>query len=266
MSSALFVNSLPKSGTNLVAKLLSLMGARPSGVSISGGSIHGRHAFLKRLLRGGCLTSDVMRVGVSTPGFVRSAWVRRKLLSTPPGAFATGHMLYSDAFFSAIQAARLRPVVVVRDPRDVVVSCVNYMKDQRWHPAYSCYQTDLESGIRYTLYGGQANGVYSEGMHSILAGFSPWMHRCDVLVVRFEDLVGVAGGGDKELQLKSIAELADWAGLSEFNLAQVADELFGGTHTFRRGKIGQWRSLDKVLRDEVSNMLAPYVTAWGYEL
>ena len=92
------------------------------------------------------------------------------------------------------------------------------------------------------------------------------MHRRDVLVVRFEDLVGMAGGGDKELQLKSIAELADWAGLSEFNLAQVADELFGGTHTFRRGKIGQWRSLDKVLRDEVSNMLAPYVTAWGYEL
>jgi hypothetical protein len=64
-------------------------------------------------------------------------------------------------------------------------------------------------------------------------------------VVRFEDLIGPAGGGNKEKQTETIYKIAEYIGLpiTMEVASQYGDELFGDTSgTFRKGQIGSWRT------------------------
>jgi hypothetical protein len=61
--------------------------------------------------------------------------------------------------------------------------------------------------------------------------------------VRFEDLVGPQGGGSRDAQIDMLRRLARHLGASvgDEDLTRIADNLFGGTFTFRKGEIGSWR-------------------------
>ena len=66
--------------------------------------------------------------------------------------------------------------------------------------------------------------------------------HCTVL---FEDLVGEKGGGSKESQLEVIKAIVKHLDISltEKEIQEnVIDKLFGGTGTFREGKIGAWKN------------------------
>jgi len=63
-------------------------------------------------------------------------------------------------------------------------------------------------------------------------------------VIRFEDLVGPRGGGDKKRQTHTIYNLAAYIGMpiSYAKASKLGDDLFGGkTMTFRKGQIGSWK-------------------------
>ena len=73
--------------------------------------------------------------------------------------------------------------------------------------------------------------------------FTPWMNNSRVLSVRFESLVGPEGGGAREDQIREIINIGRHMGLkiSEEKALAIAQELFGGTNTFRKGQIGAWK-------------------------
>ncbi len=74
--------------------------------------------------------------------------------------------------------------------------------------------------------------------------FLPWRMCGNVCVVRFEDLVGPNGGGSAQAQRDSIRKIAQHIGidLSEDDISDIMAKIFGKGLTFRRGKIGAWRS------------------------
>ncbi len=67
------------------------------------------------------------------------------------------------------------------------------------------------------------------------------------LIVRFEDLVGSKGGGNDDLQKKTVVDVANWIGvtLSSEQISEISELLFGAEHllhaNFRSGQIGSWK-------------------------
>lgn len=68
--------------------------------------------------------------------------------------------------------------------------------------------------------------------------------RPNTLIVKFEDLVGKAGGGSDKKQREAIIKIAEFIGhqYSEEDITRVTQNLFGSSPTFRKGKIGSWNS------------------------
>ncbi len=77
----------------------------------------------------------------------------------------------------------------------------------------------------------------------LLDQFAGWLDGAEV-VVRFEDLIGSAGGGDEETQRATLARLFGALGLETDPafLSALGAKLFSSSSpTFRRGAMGGWR-------------------------
>lgn len=138
---------------------------------------------------------------------------------------------------------RFAKFIIIRDPRDVLVSTVNWVSVGRWYTSKQ-YQDwfntlSFEEQLRAVM-------EFPEEFYSIRFYLSQallWMQEPDVFVCRFEDLVGPEGGGDRERQEQAIHDIAAHLGIkvSNWKISKIADELFGKSPTFRKGQIGKWR-------------------------
>lgn len=135
-------------------------------------------------------------------------------------------------------------VIMIRDPRDVLISQMHWIRKVSWWAPSNVIKKFRESspeGQLTTLI--EFPDTYF-GVHYFVRKALEWMKRSDVFVCRFEDLVGPQGGGDRARQEATIRALAEHLGrsLSMQEVHQLADTLFGGTVTFREGQIGTWRA------------------------
>ncbi|MCH9632837.1 MAG: hypothetical protein S4CHLAM6_11800 [Chlamydiae bacterium] len=91
----------------------------------------------------------------------------------------------------------------------------------------------------------------------------------NIIVVRFEDLVGVKGGGEQKKQATAINKIANHLNikLSDEKTTEIADQIWGNTPTFRKGKIGQWKEAFKREHLEAfkANQWTKFLLAFGYE-
>jgi len=80
-----------------------------------------------------------------------------------------------------------------------------------------------------------------------------WQNEDFVHLTRFEDLVGPLGGGSRKRQLDAIQKIALHLHnpCSTRQATRIAERVFGGTGTFRKGQIGGWRE-----RFDESHLLA----------
>jgi hypothetical protein len=136
-------------------------------------------------------------------------------------------------------------VVLLRDPRDVVVSVTHWMhwiKEhlvcEDWIHEYATWP--LEEQIAFAL----QHSSDQTGTQTLAQNLIRWMQDPSVLVIRFEDLVGPKGGGDLQRQRTAIKALAKHikCPLTDAQIDQIADSIFGNTPTFREGKIGSWKN------------------------
>ncbi|MHB8437660.1 MAG: sulfotransferase domain-containing protein [Acidimicrobiales bacterium] len=207
--------SIPKAGTHLLERALCL------------------HPHLYRALR-----PTLHAFNLPEPGGLSGV-----LASARPGQIVVGHLPYRPEWSEAVVETATRVLVMVRDPRDVVVSEAHYVVTDPSHPWYRQYAQlpDVASRIRLTITGDAADGVPS--ITDLLSGYVQW-ERHGGLVVRFEDLVGLAGGGDSAHQRSALAGVFEHLGLpaSDAFLDRLQRQLFSArSPTFRRGAIGQWR-------------------------
>jgi hypothetical protein len=71
-----------------------------------------------------------------------------------------------------------------------------------------------------------------------------WMNERRCLTVRFEDLIGSAGGGDSAKQIAQIRIISDFLNINinERDIYHIKDNIFSSqTATFRKGQVGSWR-------------------------
>jgi hypothetical protein len=204
-SSPVILISIPKCGTHLMGKLL------------------------------GILTDQQHR----TPGIRvitgSEQVVEQTLRLYKEGKFSHIHFNFSPKGIRLYKEYGIKPFFIYRDPRDQIIA---------WALSEN---TDSERSIEDRIF--DTIDPYKEyfwgyhGINDLYTNIAPWADAPSVCAVKFEDLVGPAGGGSIEKQHNAIQRVANHLGLtlSDTVIALIANGLFGNSTTFREGKIGAWK-------------------------
>lgn len=240
-------NSIPKSGTNLLIRTLSLLSP---------------------------LRRKLMRTLNES---LNPARLDARIRSIRAGEFAAAHLKYTPELAACISDAGVKHVLMVRDPRDIAISNVVYIthKDagHRLHHYYHDVLKSDDERLEATLKGISAENLPDQraalGLHTHLIGFSGWLDQPNCHLVRFEDLVGPCGGGATEAQQRALRDLARFLSipLSDESIGPLAARLFDqSSRTFHKGQIGTWRDgFTAAARAEFWHENAEIMHKLGYE-
>jgi len=270
-------NSIPKSGTHLLDRLLVLLGfglvdlggvrphllksgdrfplldqrlkrilgiRRPEDVLGIGPHLveGGRFPPARRFLRG---RGEKVTVGVVSPRQISRRWLAGRLAGVPEGGFVTAHCIYTPELAGLFHEGGMKTVCILRDPRDVAVSQMHYLKQLKNHFAHEEYMalpSDRER-LMVSIRGGELGGQGLQPLAERYGRFLGWERAGGAVMVRFEDLVGPEGGGSEEAQRLAVGRVAMHLGVpvEERTIGLVGESLFGAGRTFRKGQIGGWR-------------------------
>ena len=296
-------NSVPKSGTHLLDRVLLLLGfglvdlggvgprlvegdrfavaRRRLGTSLGimrkpenvmGIGAHlvegGRLPPVRKLLRG--RGPEKVTVGVDFPQQLSRRWLARRLGRVAGGQFVTAHCVHTPELADLFREEGMRTVCILRDPRDVAVSQLHYIKQLKRHPIHEGFvalPSDSER-LLLSIRGGVLDGRELLSLDERYRRFSGWASEEGAVVVKFEDLVGPRGGGSAEAQRRAVGRVAEHLGLEadEGTLRRVEENIFGAGQTFRKGRIGGWReefSAEHVRAAE--EVAGPLLAELGYE-
>ncbi len=236
---AVFAVSMPKSGTHLLERALVL------------------HPWFYRKLTGTVNQSKVDVKGVG--GYLR----RLK-----GGQFLMAHVHHSPEVAAAVKAEGMKLLIQVRDPRDALLSGIKFnLKRMKGQFAHDLAKMDsFEDQCRAFFHGNGAPGFVP--LKERYEKYRPWLKE-SIVVVRFEDLVGEQGGGDRQAQLKLLSEMfehldAPW---TDKLVEQIADGVFSDkSPTFSKGMIGTWKEkLPESMKDEFKQHAQEWLVEFGYE-
>lgn len=161
-----------------------------------------------------------------------------------------------------------RIVFMYRDPRDVVLSMVNFVcgRTAQGFGNFSenlvfnrvlCALPTLAQQLTYAL---------TDPAFPAVGDFerSLWLlHHPDVCKVSFEELVGSRGGGSDEAQAAAVSRILDFVGV-DMDAQAVARKLFRtDSFTFFKGQIGSWREAftpehEPLIERRLGEMIALY--------
>lgn len=276
----ILVNSLPKSGTHLLAKAVEVFGYREHFADSGGLDAPSRvtpiflnyrevRDALARDNRTPCRTGEAtVEIGSLTPIAVDAATLERWLGAVAEGCYLMGHLPWSESVSPLLARIGYRHLFIIRDPRAVAVSLLDFILDTRGMPRPHFLQEDFREmspgrRLEFLLAGGQARraGVETQGLSSIYREMWAWHDDPDCLVVRYEDLVGVEGGGSEERQRAAMARIAAYLGQP----ARQANLYDSKSRTFRQGRIDGWKeALDPESLERLTDYCAPLCRMAGY--
>lgn len=133
---------------------------------------------------------------------------------------------------SNIKNQKYKCLFIYRDPRDQIVSDIFWdIRNETKNKVV--IETPFKDRLKSKI----------EGIVNLYKRFTPWLKEQYCYSMKFEDLIGQKGGGDDIVQRKVINEICKYLELkcNKKLIDHCINNLFGGTHTFREGKIGGWK-------------------------
>jgi hypothetical protein len=272
--SRIFINSLPKSGTHLLAKTAELFGYREhfdpknlddpervtpiffnyrevkGALAQQNGSAHSPSA------------EEAIYVGTLTPVYARVQDFRRWFEALAPGRYVLGHVGYAPGLGPLLRECGVAHLFIIRDPQAVLASLLSFILDTRGMPRPHFLEADFRQmspaqRLDLLLEGGHAPiaDVHVTPFAQVYQTMLGWQRDPDCLVVTFEDLVGPQGGGTVERQMATGEKIAKHLGIPFDSIAQRLGEIYSpASRTFREGQVNGWQdaldaaSLDKLRR------------------
>lgn len=267
----LIINSFPKGGTNLVAKLLDLNSYQEVTGYIASSSLIGKYQKIRSVIRGGWNPFNSVIVGVDFPVAIKASHVKRKLNKVKGKKYICCHCQYSDHLYYLFHSSGHKVVQIIRDPRDIALSHAHYVLKTSSHPLNSHYKSmkNFDECLLFSISGGLArNGLFLESIGERAKRIDGWLTKGRVLSIKFEELVGPLGGGGGEVQLECINRVLTFASMekSKVEVNFIQEKLFGGQgRTFRRGQVGEWEKEFQDFHIEAFEAVSRgIVEKWGY--
>lgn len=231
--------SVPKSGTNLVQRILTL------------------HPQLYR--------KTIPTLGRRNIELWKD-W-NKIFLKIKPGEIISSHFDYdSELEDYLLDKGALKIIFLARDPRDVVISDMYYIlkrPDHGYHTILNRMKTEKEMLIAL-IQGKDEIRPIDKQIHR----FSGWINP-RVLYVKFEDLVGHGGGGSETLQREAIRMIYSHLDIEidEEMLSFIASNCRSSkSQTFRKGTINNWKhQFDDDIKNEFKAVAGALLIQMGYE-
>jgi hypothetical protein len=262
------VNSLPKSGTHLVAHCLNLFGFKRSHHIGSGMVIRNDAKKLIRRIMSLPISHGHI-VGVDTPTEVSKRLVNRRLNSTLNGEYITAHIGYTDNILTSALNQDFKPILVTRDPRAVINSFVHYVLKEKKHILHNKFKNHSQTERYKIALEGYADGrIFLQSMKARCLAIEVWRTHRNVLSIKFEDLIGSKGGGDDAKQNNMLIEICQFVGANKSDIENVSNNLFGSEGmTFRKGRTDSWKQeIPEIILPTINGELSSILEEWGYEI
>jgi len=196
------VNSVPKCGTHLLTKCIELLTDRPL-----------------RELDHNMVAND-------------------SLPQRTGNEFFAHHVRYSKAASKVFRKHNYKTYLIYRDPRDRAISKVYWIQKGGWDNRLIKQKSPLINLPFDKLLTHVINRMDDE-----YGPFLPWMSEPNCCLVKFENLIGPQGGGSLVKQKQEVAKIASHINLplNDALFNKVTSNIFGGSPTFREGRIGGWK-------------------------
>lgn len=241
-------NSIPKSGTHLLLNCLYYFPIlRPAN----------RHSAIRKYRH------------------IGSAEVLNTIEKTKRGQYSSGHVPHNKKNAQILKKYDIKSLLIIRDPRDVIISHMIWVtKKHPNHRLRKHYKSlNKREKILSSLHGlsgkNTQDGKPFEGAKKWLDMFIPWTKESFNYTLKFEDLIGPKGGGERKSQKKTIKEIGTHLGvnLSDKEITHIAKNTYSpSSSTFRKGKIGDWKNhLDENLKNEIKENIGDWIIKLGYE-
>jgi len=202
------VISVPKAGTHLIERALCL------------------HPKLYRPLLPTLHPNNIAKFG----------GLDRILQNLKSGEVLITHLHYSKQNADLLKSSGVKVIVMIRDPRDIVVSRAHYVVSNKKHPYHAYMQgLSLEDRLHRSIVGDSERGYLS--IAQTLEWFAGWLDT-EYLVIRFEDMISA------KKRYASIKHLFSYLGMHvpEELTAWIARNVISeASPTFRRGTSGGWQ-------------------------
>lgn len=231
-----------KSGTHLLSDCLSLMPRM---------MFSGRHFALTEYVKHTDDPWETQPLHIKQQAELDEPRLKRFLKGCPQGMFVTAHSIFHPRLHDLATELDFKRIVLLRDPRDVVVSfALSPMKRESWHHHHKQFTEVLKTDderIMAAIRGFDRNDSTDAPLASIgevFRGYIGWLEDPSTLKVRFEDLVGPRGGGDSKKQLAEIERLGNFVNrpLQGDQARRIAQKMYGqGSLTYRKGQAGGWQ-------------------------
>jgi hypothetical protein len=207
---------------------------------------------------------------------IYSERLRRFMRRCPNGMFVSCHAAFHDDLLEIVRDLNFRHILVVRDPRDIVLSYTFFVIKERWTRHHYYYTKVLKTKaerLMATILGFPGDGgIKIRPLASIgvaLQGYLRWISDKNLLVCRYEDLVGEAGGGTWERQLLAIRNISEFINrpLSDEATESIIKKMYSSKSlTFRKGMIGDWQNhFTDELKAVFKNVASDILIELGYE-
>ena len=247
-SPPVIVNSVPKSGTNLLVQIAE---AIPN-------------------------TRNYGTLWTNIPSYSYREYSRRTMLSmigsTVPGEIVVTHLFCKSEYLSALKRKNAVHFFIYRDPRDVVISEAHYLTYKNWwHRLHSYYKKlpSDEERVSFAILGASEQKLPFSypNIAKRFRCYQNWIKQENVFAVRFEDLVS-------EHRAETIYQLISFytrqTGIEldvEEVLSRALDNISPAkSHTFRLGKVGEWRYLlTEKQKEQIKNVAGDLLIELGYE-
>ncbi|MEA3357256.1 MAG: sulfotransferase domain-containing protein [Patescibacteria group bacterium] len=252
----ILVNSIPKSGTNLLKNIVLAINGTHSG-------------------------TDLSLANETTNGEECLDYIQKRIVQFSPGHVYTGHIPYFPEVSSWLKENKVKQVFIYRDPRDITVSLYHYIMKEKtprhaYYSMYSNFESDKTRLLMAITGFGEGKNKFKVSNNSIPAiglvyqAYLPWIqnNRSDCLSLRYEDLVGT--DDDCKEQFKKIVRFINPnIFINEKLLQKIRTRGMDPrrSHTYRKGVINSWK--DEYTQEHItafrSNFDDSLLNDLGYE-
>lgn len=238
----LFILTLPKSGTYLMAAFLQEVGLVDTEVHIANHNMQDNRAADSKVLR-------------TTPGkFMRPVTIEHSLPLVCAGQFSYGHIPFSnDANY---RLKRFLKIITYRELRDIIFSCVRYYDRRIKSGGFPSTPVDRKRDM--TMFADIPHGpqkvcawldLWGEEYSNLCRNMAGWRYHPDTCNVRFETLTKHYG---KEAQRDALERIRDYLHI-DANTDEMLVALESALNKSTATSTGQWSDHTEVWNDEAES-------------
>jgi len=277
MKNRAIVNSVPHSGTHLVSSILEIIGYSHAlqfhwkTLSFKKVGLNWRTSLLPGNY-GIDNMEDKFYVSVASPQLVRADLIKKIIKKIKNNKYLLSHIPYSDIFADMLTDLHFKGITIIRDPRDMCLSMLNHIETRPHHLAFEALYNNLPSrkerleaiaeGTKIqTTDGNRSFGNLKKMVNSILS----WNKVDNFVLLKFENLVGTRGGGSADVQFQSINIILNHLNAEHLNVEEIANNSFGKSGTFRKGKINRWKTELNEDEKKIFKKYDNFIVSLGYE-